>query len=203
MTATAADAAAMHRRRGRSTRCQPPIAAQEVGVVVDADDRAAPVRGEPRLAGDAGQALDHRAVHTAVHDAHRLQQLGQDLQLCPRPSGLISVNTQAQFACRTAPLAKIRLHALVSTRPAGTGVCSGVRNALRDAPATDTVKCRARKPLQYRHGEWTTWRRRQPSRCGYRRVRGHRSPSRPSRSWFQTMECLPLWPDGTAAASSA
>ncbi len=48
---------------------------QEVGVVIDADDRTAAVgAGARRVGGDAGHALDHRAVDTAVHDAHRLQQ---------------------------------------------------------------------------------------------------------------------------------
>ncbi|MDT5277148.1 MAG: hypothetical protein QOG95_4080, partial [Mycobacterium sp.] len=32
-----------------------------------------------------GQALDHRAVDTAVHDAHRLQQLGRNVELGARP----------------------------------------------------------------------------------------------------------------------
>ncbi len=55
--------------------------AQEVGVVVDTDYVAAAVLVEPDRARDAGQAFDDRAVHTAVHDAPRLQQLVVDLQL--------------------------------------------------------------------------------------------------------------------------
>ena len=63
---------AMHRSRRAVDR---PAAdrTQEVGVVVDADDRPATVGGDPRVCGHTGQALDHRAVDTAVHDAHRLQ----------------------------------------------------------------------------------------------------------------------------------
>ena len=54
--------------------------AQEIGVVVDPDDVAAAVLAEPDLPRHAGQALDDRAVHAAVHDAPRLQQLVGDLK---------------------------------------------------------------------------------------------------------------------------
>ena len=49
---------------------------QEVGVVVDPDDIATAVLGEPYVGRRAGDALDHRAVHAAVHDAHGLLQFG-------------------------------------------------------------------------------------------------------------------------------
>ena len=60
-----------------------PMAPQEIGVVVDADDVAAVAFAgiKPGEGRHAGHALDHRAVDTAVHQAHRLQQLGLDLQL--------------------------------------------------------------------------------------------------------------------------
>lgn len=52
---------------------------QKIGVVVDADHAPTATGTEPGERRHAGHALDHRAVHTAVHDAHRLQQLGFDL----------------------------------------------------------------------------------------------------------------------------
>ena len=61
--------------------------AQEVGVVVDSHDIPAAAGGEPGVGGHAGHALDHRAVDTAVHEAHRLQQFGRDLELGPRAVG--------------------------------------------------------------------------------------------------------------------
>ena len=71
------------RHRGHRSRGD---GAQEVGVVVDADDVSATVLAEPHLTGEAGQAFDDGAVHAAVHDAPRLQQLVFDLQ--PRPSAV-------------------------------------------------------------------------------------------------------------------
>src|SRR5271155_6081353 len=120
----------MHRRRVAVHRATADRA-QEVGVVVDADDGAATVGVDPGPRGDAGHALDHRAVHTAVHDAHRLQQLGLNLQLGPRavrgefgehqPDFLVEWCIETWWngrACRW-------LHAFVSTRPGGTRVVPG------------------------------------------------------------------------------
>ena len=106
--------------------------AQEVGVVVDPDDVPATVLAEPHLPGDAGQAFDDGAVHAAVHDAPRLQQLVFDLQLRPATVGgelevleaELVVESFAEFG------GHFRRHVIVFTRPGplrgrGPGVIVG------------------------------------------------------------------------------
>ena len=70
---------------------------QEVGVVVDAHDISAPRVARPGEGGDAGHALDHRAIDTAVHQAHRLQQFGLDLELRASAVGAQFGEPQPQF----------------------------------------------------------------------------------------------------------
>lgn len=68
-------------------------------IIVNADHTPAfAVRIEPGKGCHAGDALDHRAVDTAVHDARQLQQLGPDVELRSGPVGTQFGELQTQLA---------------------------------------------------------------------------------------------------------
>src|SRR5246127_4211360 len=142
----------MHRRRNAVHRAAADRT-QEVGVVVDADDAAATTVGvDPAPRCEASHALDHRAIDTAVHDAHRLQQLGLHLEACPcalrgefgehQPKLVVERRLETRRDGRVWRW----LHDLVSTRPGETRVFAGWNYSARHLLETDTVS-------QSQHGD--------------------------------------------------
>ena len=102
------------------------------------DDGAAAVLAEPYLTRDAGQALDDRAVHAAVHDAPRLQQLVVDLQLRPPAVGGQLEVVEAESRCRSRHRvwrARPSSRRCVYTRCSDRDCRSGHASRMRTGPA--------------------------------------------------------------------